>query len=146
MIDRILNDATALAAAQANDFAAVATRLNEIAVPARKGIEATRHNWVGLQSHLGDALSIAIRTKLSIARRQAEAAVLVAADPTAYAQAVGAAESIAILFDSLGSADGPSFADEQTQARLGANTRHGIQLQLRRSISLLELWCLSLCC
>jgi hypothetical protein len=117
VIDRILNDATAHAAATAGDFEACADRLNAIAVPARKGVEATRYTWVGLQKELGD-LALPIRTKLSIARRQAEAAVLVAANPTAYAQAVGTAEAIGILFDSLASGSGPSFADDQTQSRL----------------------------
>ena len=122
-IDRINGDAIALAAAKNGNWTACAERLNATATSIRKPIEQSRYTWVGLQKALGDELFKTIRTKLGIALRQLDKAATEAVaggDSDLIELAVSKYESIKSLYDALSSGQGPSFADDQTQANINS--------------------------
>lgn len=121
MIERIKSNPVALLSAQEGRWDDCVTELNSTAVATRKPVESARFTWVGLQKSLGDALYLAIRTKIGIALRTADAAASAAVSGgnlQAVQTAVAQYEALKSLTDALSSGQGPSFADDQTQSNI----------------------------
>lgn len=109
-----LETSEVIAACEAGDFESAAGLINAAATPTKKSTEASRYTWLGLQDKFGVDRVTGWRVAIRVAITTAE-----------VANNIATAESLSMFRETM-AGSGYSFADDRTQAQLGALRDAGI--------------------